>query len=500
MTSRSAIRSAFVLGCASLVVAAELPQPKSSYTTVAYTPPAGVKFEVTGIARLPDGRVAVALRKGEVWLLQHPDADPANPEAVGYKRIASGLHEALGLAWHEGALYTMQRSELTRLRDRNGDDVIDDYECAAKGWGVSGNYHEYAYGPVADRQGNLWFTLNATLGGGVKMPGHRPPDNPWRGWALRLTPAGVVEPISAGFRSPAGLGMNGAGDIFATDQQGNWWGTNPVLHVRPGAFFGHKGSLVDVGRPESPVKHPGEIVEGVTVAEAAQASPGYTLPAVWLPYAKLGQSATGIACDLTAGKFGPFAGQLFVGEFTFSWINRVFLEKIDGEYQGAAFRFLGDLQCGPIRLEFLPDGSLLSGETNRGWNSSGTRSFGLERIRWNGTVPFEIREMRLQPDGFILEFTAAVEPASATRLESYTGTRYTYIYQQKYGSPETDVQPLGITGATLLADGKSVHLRCANLRAGYVHELHVRGVRTPEGVSVVNPTAYYTLNRLAPAR
>jgi glucose/arabinose dehydrogenase len=298
---------------------------KRSYTSVAYTPPAGLKLEVTGIARLPDGRIALALRKGEIWLLQHPDADPANPDAVGYKRIASGLHEALGLAWHQGALYTMQRSELTRLRDLTGDDIIDDYECAAKGWGVSGNYHEYGYGPVADKQGNLWLTLNTTLGGGVKMPGHRPSDNPWRGWALRLTPAGGLEPMAAGFRSPSGLGANADGDIFATDQQGNYWGTNPLVHLRRGAFFGHKAALVDVGRPESPVRHPGEIVEGVTVAEAAQASPGYTLPAVWLPYPKLGQSATGIACDISGGKFGPFEKQLFVGEFTFSRINRVFL-------------------------------------------------------------------------------------------------------------------------------------------------------------------------------
>ncbi len=498
---RRLLAALFVSACAPFAtIAAQPALAKPAYTSIPYTPPAGVKFEVTGIARLPDGRVAVALRKGEIWLLQHPDADPANPDAVGYKRIASGLHEALGLAWHNGALYTMQRSELTRLRDLNGDDVIDDYECAAKGWGVSGNYHEYAYGPVADPQGNLWFTLNATLGGGVKMPGHRPPDNPWRGWALRLTPAGAMEPMSAGFRSPCGLGANAEGDIFATDQQGNWWGTNPLVHVRKGAFFGHKASLIDAGRPESPVKHPGEIPEGGTVAEAAQANPGYTLPAVWLPYPKLGQSATGIACDQSAGKFGPFAGQLFVGELTFSWINRVFLEKVDGEYQGAAFRFLGNLQCGPIRLEFLPDGSLLSGETNRGWNSSGTRSFGLERIRWTGAVPFEVREMRAQPDGFILEFTKPIDPTTAADPASYTGSSFSYTYQQKYGSPEIDPQPIVIASATLLTDGKSVHLRCTGLRARYVHELHVEGVRSRDGDAVANPVGYYTLNRIPAPR
>ncbi len=29
---------------------------------------------------------------------------------------------------------------------------------AAKGWGVTGHYHEYAYGPKLDGDGNLWIT------------------------------------------------------------------------------------------------------------------------------------------------------------------------------------------------------------------------------------------------------------------------------------------------------------------------------------------------------
>lgn len=468
----------------------------TAYTITPYLPPDGLKLEVTGIAPLPDGRVALTLRKGEIWLMQKPDADPANPAAVGYRRIASGLHEPIGLLWHQGAFYTMQRAELTRLRDLDGDDVIDDYESAARGWSVSGNYHEYAYGPVLDGGGNLWFTLNSTLGGGVKMPGHRPFETPWRGWAFRITPAGALEPMCAGFRSPSGLGVNAEGDVFATDQQGNYWGTNPVLHLRRGAFFGHKASLADVQRPGSPLAHPGELPEGITVAEAAARNPHYTLPAVWLPYPEIGQSATGLACDLSGGKFGPFARQLFVGEFTLSRITRVFLEKVGGEYQGAAFRFVDGLQSGPIRLEFLPDGSLLSGETNRGWNSAGSRSFGLERVRWTGETPFEIRAMRAQPDGFVLEFTQPVDPVSAAQPASYTGSSYTYIYQQKYGSPEIDPQPLGVTSAEVSRDAMSVRLRCTGLRERYVHELGVPGVRSRDGEPVVNPTGYYTLNRI----
>ena len=467
-----------------------------AYALTAYLPPAGVKLEVTGIARLPDGRIGLALRKGEIWLMQHPEADPANPAAVGYTRIASGLHEPLGLMWHQGSLWTMQRAELTRLRDLNGDDVIDEYETAARGWGVSGNYHEYGYGPVLDGAGHIWFTLNTTLGGPARMPGHRPLENPWRGWAFRLTPAGVLEPVSAGFRSPSGLGTNAAGDVFATDQQGNYWGTNPVLHLRPGAFFGHKAAIADMKRPEAKVQDPGPIEEGITVAEAAARNPNYTLPAVWLPYPEIGQSATGIACDLSGGKFGPFAEQLFVGEFTLSRITRVFLEKVGGEYQGAAFRFLDGLQSGPINLTFLPDGSLLSGETNRGWNSAGTRSFGLERIRWTGTVPFEVKAMRARPDGFELEFTQPVDATTARRAGSYAGSSHTYVYQQKYGSPEIDPQPLHVTAVEVSDDGTRVRLRCAGLRERYVHRLSAAGVRSVSGEALVNPVGFYTLNRL----
>ncbi len=468
----------------------------AAYSVVPYALPEGVKLEASGVAQLPDGRVAVVTRRGEVWLLEHPEADPTNPAAVGFKRIAAGLHEPMGLLWHEGGLLTTQRSELTRLRDLNGDDTIDDYECVAKGWGVSGAYHEYGYGPAVDCDGDLWVTLNVRMGRPVTMPGHRATEFPWRGWAMRVTAAGGLEPMAAGLRSPAGVGRNAAGEIFCSDQQGPWWGTNPILHLRRGVFFGNKDSLVDARRPESSIRHPGELPQEITVVEAAHRVPGLVPPAVWLPYAKLGQSPTAVVADLTGGKFGPFEEQLFVGEFVLSRVNRVFLEKVDGEYQGAAFRFVEGFQSGPVSMTFLRDGSLLVGETNRGWNSQGTRSYGLERVRWTGRAPFEMRAMRARADGFVLEFTSAVDPVAAARPESYAMTSYTYIYHQKYGSPEVDVQPVVIASATPLEDGKSVRLRCEGLRAGYVHELDFSGMRARDGEAIKHPTGYYTLNRI----
>ena len=484
------------LGCVALALTAraeEAAQPY--YAIVPYTLPDGAKLEASGLAELPDGRLAVAARKGEIWILDHPEADPAQPEKVGYHRFASGLHEPLGLAWHDGALYTTQRSEVTCLRDTDGDGVADEYLTVAKGWSVSGNYHEYGYGPLFDAKGTMWITLNTRIGERIKMDGQRATDFPWRGWCMTMGADGKLLPTAAGLRSPCGIGLNAEDDVFCTDQQGNWFGASPILHLRRGAFFGHADAIPDTRRPESPVRDPGVLPQNITVAQAVQQVPGYAAPAVWLPYVKMGQSTTGLACDLSKGRFGPFEKQMFVGEFVLSGVNRVYLEKVDGEYQGAAFPFLKGLQSAALSLHFLRDGSLIIGETNRGWNSQGWRSFGLERIRWTGKLPLELRTMEARPDGFRLTFTGEVDAVKAANPTSYEMTSYTYLYHEKYGSDEVETQPVNILEATVEADHKAVRLKCEGLREGYVHELHMPNLKSPDGIPLWHDEAYYTLNK-----
>ncbi|MFT5128716.1 MAG: hypothetical protein ACI8W8_002334 [Rhodothermales bacterium] len=465
-----------------------------------YPLPAELKLEASGLATLPDGRLAVAIRKGEVWILDNPTETAEEPEAYRWSRFASGLHEPLGLAWQDGALYTTQRSEVTRLEDSNADGVADAYLTAAKGWGVSGNYHEYAYGPVFDNAGNLWVTLNVTIGSIPKIPGRTDRSWPWRGWSMMQRPGGDLQPVSAGLRSPSGIGTNLAGDVFSTDQQGNWWGTCPLLHLKPGVFHGHADSLNDSKRPDSPVKHPGKLPAGITVAEAIDKLPGYMPPAVWFPYNKVGASTTGILCDRTAGKFGPFAGQLFVGEFTHAFVSRTFLEKVDGEYQGACFNFRRGMQTAVLQMASLKDGSMVVGQSNRGWNSIGTRSFGLARLVWTGKTPFEILKMEAQPDGFLLTFTAPVDSTLAAKPSGYAMKSYTYHYHKGYGSPEVNTKPVKIASAMVSEDGRSVKLTCDGLRSGYVHELDASGLSAADGRKLLHAQAYYTLNRIPKAR
>lgn len=452
-----------------------------------WKPGEGLVLEVGGMDFTADGKLAVAIRKGEVWLL---DGVFGPPDKIRYTLFASGLHEPLGVLRDGDSLLVTQRTEVTRLRDTNGDGVADEYLSAARGWNVSGSYHGYAYGPKRDGQGNLWVALNLDMGERT--------DNTtgWRGWGGVMGAAHSFVPMVAGLRSPCGLGANVAGDMFCLDQQGTWIPATPIYHLRKGVFFLNPEGIASQERPESPLKLSAPVPSKVPYPAALRAVPEMVPPAVWLPYNKMGRSGTDLAVCAADGRFGPFDGQLFVGEFTDAKVGRVFLEKVDGEYQGAAFPFLSGFASGVVRVLYAPDGSLLVGMSSRGWSSLGTQAYGLQRVRWTGVTPFAIQEMRALPDGFELVFTGEVDPASAARAESYTLKSYTYLYSNAYGSAEIDPQSLNVTNATVSADRRRVRLRVDGLRALYVHELRASGVRSAAGAGLTHPDAYYTLNRI----
>src|SRR5262249_3687516 len=150
---------------------------------------------------------------------------------------------------------------------------------------------------------------------------------------------------------------------------------------------------------------------------------------IQFPYGKMGQSASGFDCDLSGGKFGPFEKQLFVGDQTHSTIMRVFLEKVNGHYQGACYPFRQGFGSGIVPVRFGKDGSLFAGGTNRGWGSRGNKAYSFERLVWTGKTPFEIKEMRAKHDGFELTFTQPIDPATAGNVDSYLLKTFTYLYR-----------------------------------------------------------------------
>jgi hypothetical protein len=456
------------------------------YKLLRFTVPRGEVLEAGAIEILPGDKVAVGTRRGEIWLLHNAYA--ADPSKVKFTRFAHGLHEVLGLGQRNGWLYVTHRPEVTRIKDTNGDGKADLFESVTDGWEISGDYHEYAIASRHDKKGNIWITLCLT--------GSFTSDAKFRGWAVKVTPEGKMIPVMSGVRSPGGVGFNAEGDVFYTDNQGPWNGACMLKQIVVGGFAGHPESFKWYKEKEARYLGPAPKVpkSGSRIMIEAKKIPQLIPPAIIFPYGKMGQSASGIDCDLSGGNFGPFAKQVFVGDQTHSTVMRVALEKVNGRYQGACFPFRQGFGSGCVPVRFGKDGSLFVGGTNRGWGSRGNKAFAIERLVWTGKVPFEVHEMRARHDGFELTFTEPVDPAAAGKNSSYKMKTFTYIYQATYGSPEVDATTPKITKVEVGKDNKSVRLWVEGLQVGHIHDLALPGVRSKEGQPLLHPQAYYTLN------
>jgi cytochrome c551/c552 len=337
---------------------------------------------------------------------------------------------------------------------------------------------------------------------------------------MKISEAGKMEPWATGVRSPAGLGMID-GDLFYSDNQGDWMGSGAVWHLKKGAFIGHPAGLRWTGLPNSPVKlteaqffakvdnrqtknaqgnyiKPENRVDEkfITVIDMKKNFPEFQSPAVWLPHGILGISNSEIL-KIPENAFGPFGGQILVGDQGQSKIMRVFMEKINGEYQGAAFDFRSGFQSGVLRMAFAKDGSLFVGETNRGWGSAGEANAGLQRLVYNNKIPFEMRAVRAMPDGFEIEFTKPVDKQSAENLASYSVESFIYKYHAVYGSPTVNNEKCVVKGVKVSEDGMKARIVVNNLRSLYIHHINLDGVRASKGsYSLVHPSAYYTLNSI----
>lgn len=496
----------------STLFAQETPKEEDFFRINKVKVPEGPILEVGGLVTLPNGDLGISTRRGEVYIVQNPTSSKPY-----WNRFAYGLHEILGIAYKDGALYVAQRGELTKLIDKDMDGKADVYETIYA-WPLSGHYHEYSFGPKLAADGTFLVTANVAFGDEEWWRAES--RVPMRGWAMNITEDGKMTPYAAGFRSPAGIGMLD-NQFYYTENQGDWVGSGGLWKVNKGDFMGHPASLRWTSRSDSPVKlqsdffyskmderriknEQGRYIKPEnrvnetfkTLFEMKKTFPELRLPAVWLPYGILGISSAE-PVKIPANSFGPFAGQILVGDQGMSIISRIFMETVKGEEQGASFLFRKGFRSGVLRLAWGTDGSLFVGETNRGWGSAGDANEGLERLVYNNKVPFEMKAVRAMPDGFEIEFTKPVDRKSAEDLASYSAESFIYKYHPVYGSPPVNTEKLKISGVKVSEDGLKARIIVQNLRQYYIHTLTLDGLRSQDGFySLIHPVAFYTLNQI----
>jgi len=457
------------------------------YPIVSLPMPADTVIEAGAFAVIPDGRIAVGTRHGEIYLISGVDDEKPVPE---YQLFATGLDEIFGLTWKDGVFYVTQSCELTRVSDTDKDGRADRFDTVSDAWGYA-NYHEYAFGSEFDAAGNQFVTLGLS----ESYYSHAL----YRGFVMKVSPEGKTTAFASGLRSPGGVGHDEHGALFYIESQGPWNCSCSLKAISPGSFHGHPASFEWYPYAPELGPVPEQPKSGSRVVREKERVPQLVPYAVVFPYIRMGRSITGFSVNRTSGKFGPFENQLFLGDYTLSVLMRATTEQVNGVWQGACYPFREGLSTGILNVEFTAGGHLLAGGTNRGWPVRGIKPFALERVQWSGRMPFEINRITIEPDGFRLTFTKPVDAVTAGAPETYSLTSFTHPYHGGYGGPEVDRSAIAVKSVVLAADGMSATIVVDRLVKGFVYEFDLARLHSGDGEELLHRNAYYTVNEIPSA-
>ncbi|MFT5525381.1 MAG: hypothetical protein ACI9HK_003349, partial [Pirellulaceae bacterium] len=122
--------------------------------------------------------------------------------------------------------------------------------------------------------------------------------------------------------------------------------------------------------------------------------------------------------------------------------------------------------------------------------------YALDRLDWTGLVPFEMKEINIEKDGFRIQFTKPVDAKVAALPETYNVTTYTHIYAGFYGSPEVDQTTPKVTKVDVAADGMSARIYLDKIEEGHIHDFDLGNMKSKTGEHLLHKKAYYTVNEI----
>ena len=393
---------------------------------------------------LSDGSAIVSTMQGDVW---RATGLSGNLEQVRWRRIASGLHQALGVVVHEDQIFVIGRDQLTRLHDLNDDGEMDFYECFSQALETSPGGHDFTCGLWRDAQGRF-YTASGKQG------------------VMRITADGTsAEVLGEGFRNSDGLGLLPDGLVTVPSSEGDWTPASfvaairpdgPVLNRLPGKSPDTRG-LPFLGRPGNRQRPP-------------------EVPMLYLPRGLDNQSGGQVYVD--SDRWGPLKGQLVHLSFGAGRAFLVLRDEFDGWIQGAAVPLTGEFASGSHRGKFNPVDGQLYVTGMAGWGTYTTDDGSFERVRFTGDATQLPVSFHVHQNGIAVSFSQPLESAAEDEQQHFAQA-WNYRYSGGYGSPEYSTRQLGLRGhdvltiqsATILADGRTLFLEIPDLQP--VNQLHL---------------------------
>lgn len=390
-------------------------------------------FYIGGHDFFPDGSAALCTMQGDVW---HVDGLDATLKNVRWRRLAAGLHQALGLVIHDRAVYVLGRDQITRLVDLNNDGEADFYECFSNAYITSPAGHDFICGLERDAAGHF-YTASGNQG------------------LLRISPDGKkVDVPATGFRNPAGIGLLPNGSVTVPCSEGDWTPSSMICAVKPDPkrtlYFGYGGPRDN--RPPD-------------------------LPLAYLPRAL--DNSSGGQIVVSSDRWGPLRDQLVHFSYGLATHFLVLRDEVDGQAQGAVVPLVGDFRSGVHRGRFHPKDGQLYATGMSGWGTYSAEDGCFQRVRYTGDpVQLPVRH-HVHRNGVLVQFSQALPRAFVEKPGNHFAQCWNYRYSSGYGSREFSPSHYGTPGhdalaiasATLLPDGRSLFLEIPDLQP--VNQLHL---------------------------
>ena len=437
----------------------------------------------------PTGRLFLTSLKGRVWQAVDTDNDGLEDQI---SLFSDELAAPFGISAHAGHVDVINKYALLRLFDDNRDGQADRVETLASGWGHTTDYHDWAIGLPRDKQGNYYVATACQQDDRSEAAAYL------RGKVLKLIPREPtkrdpgqyrVETLTGGHRFPTGIARNRSGQLFVTDNQGNYNPFNELNHVVPGVRFGFINKV--------------ERRDGF--------APPLTPPAIDIPHPWT-RSVNGICfletpakllAEKAGSRFGPFEGHLVGCEYDTRRLVRMSLQQVGKTVQGAIYPFSFDVPkqeetfLGPLSCAVSPRGDLYVGSIrDSGWGG-GNNIGSLVQMRFNPKqLVAGIAEVRAQPGGFKIVFTRPVDRQRAASLENYSLISYTRVSTSAYGGSDKDRRIEKPSRVVVAADRMSVDLFLGELRQGFVYEFRLKDLAGSAQQPFHPAEAYYTLRAI----
>ena len=407
--------------------------------------PWNCQMRLTGFDFFPTGETAaVCTWDGDVWLLRGlPAAADESPSdrTIRWQRIAAGLFQPLGLKIIDGQIYVGCRDQIVILRDLNGDDETDYYECFNSDHQVTEHFHEFAMGLQVDSAGNLYYAKSARHALPAVVPHH--------GTLLRVSPDGKRTDILAnGFRAANGVCLNPDGTFVVTDQEGHWNPKNRINWVRPveagerPRFYGNLFGYHDVTDP----------------ADSAMES-----PLCWITNAFDRSPSELLWVD--SERWGPLKNSLLNFSYGYGKVYIVPFEKLaDGQVQGGMSDLpIPNFPTGTMRGRFHPRDGQLYVCGMFAWAGDATQPGGMYRIRYTGQAIHVPIGLKVLGDQIEITFSGPLDRAAAEKTANYSIRTWDLHRSADYGSAHYNERQRELASAALDPTGRIVRLKLPDL-------------------------------------